>query len=255
MQIRPIKIALWDRYGGSMPSGWTRWLLEQYEFPFEVVYPPDLDNATLSEYDAIVFPSGAIPSGQGGGGRGGGDPSNIPPEYAGRVGSVSLDRTIPRLVDYVRDGGTVIAIGSSTGLAYHAGIPVANHLEGVTRDDYYVPGSVLRVDLDNDRPVTYGMPDKIDVFFNNSPVYRLTSLDPSVRAIGLFGTDKPLRSGWAWGQEKLEGGVTMIEADVGEGKMFLFGPEILQRAQPHGTFKLFFNSLFLSGVETNALVP
>ena len=197
---------------------------------------------------------GAIPSGQGGGGRGG-DTSNIPPEYAGRVGSVSLDRTIPRLVDYVRDGGTVIAIGSSTGLAYHAGLPVANHLEGLTRDEYYVPGSVLRVDLDNDRPVTYGMPDEVDVFFNNSPVYRLTSLDPSVRAIGLFGTDKPLRSGWAWGQEKLEGGVTMIEADLGEGKMFLFGPEILQRGQPHGTFKLFFNALFLAGAEGESLVP
>jgi len=257
MRIRPIKIALWDRYGGSMPSGWTRWLLEQYEFPFEVVYPPDLDNATLSEYDAIVFPSGAIPSGRGGGGRGrgGSDPSNVPPEYAGRVGSVSLDRTIPRLVDYVRDGGTVIAIGSSTGLAYHAGLPVANHLEGLTRDDYYVPGSVLRVDLDNNRPVTYGMPDEVDVFFNNSPVYRLTSPDPSVRAIGLFGTDEPLRSGWAWGQEKLEGGVAMIEADLGEGKMFLFGPEILQRGQPHGTFKLFFNALFLAGAEGETLVP
>ena len=41
--LKPVRIGLWDRYGGSMPSGWTRWLLEQFEFPFQVVYPPELD--------------------------------------------------------------------------------------------------------------------------------------------------------------------------------------------------------------------
>ena len=41
MKLKPVRIGLWDQYGGSMPSGWTRWLLEQYEFPFEVVYPAD----------------------------------------------------------------------------------------------------------------------------------------------------------------------------------------------------------------------
>jgi hypothetical protein len=168
---------------------------------------------------------------------------------------VSVDHTIPRLVEYVQNGGTLIAIGSSTNIAQHAGLPVANHLAGVSRDDYYVPGSVLRLDLDNSLPVTLGMPDQVDVFFNNSPVFRITRPDPNVRAVGVFGTDRPLRSGWAWGQEKLVGGVAMIEAQVGEGRMFLFGPEILQRGQPHGTFKLFFNSLFLAGTTSMSLVP
>ncbi|MGA1416939.1 MAG: M14 family metallopeptidase, partial [Gemmatimonadaceae bacterium] len=50
--VRPMRIALWDRYGGSMPSGWTRWLLEQYEFPFDVVYPQQLDAGNLNaKYD------------------------------------------------------------------------------------------------------------------------------------------------------------------------------------------------------------
>ncbi len=255
LRIRPIKVALWDRYGGSMPSGWTRWLFERYEFPFEVVYPPDLDNANLEEYDAIVFPTGAIPSGQGDGGFFGGAPRNVPTEFAGRVGSVSTDETIPRLVEYVRNGGTVVAIGSSTRLAEHAGLPVANHLEGVSREEYYIPGSVLRVDLDDTRPVTFGMPDEVDVFFNNSPVFRLTEPDANVRALATFTSPTPLRSGWAWGQERLEGGIAMIEAHLGSGRMFLFGPEVLQRGQPHGTFKLFFNALHLAGVEAQALVP
>ena len=64
-----------------------------------------------------------------------------------------------------------------------------------------------------------------------------------VRPIAWFDTDSPLRSGWAWGQNYLEGGVAMAEAKVGQGKLYLFGPEILFRGQPHGTFRFFFNAL------------
>src|SRR5690606_13423332 len=75
--VKAMRIALWDRYGGSMPSGWTRWLLEQYEFPFTVVFPQEFDAGNLNaKYDAIIFVDGAIPAarraGQGGGPGGGG---------------------------------------------------------------------------------------------------------------------------------------------------------------------------------------
>ena len=61
MKLKPIRIGLYDQYGGSMPSGWTRWLFEQYEFPFEVVYPATLDAGDLkSKFDVIVFTDGAI---------------------------------------------------------------------------------------------------------------------------------------------------------------------------------------------------
>ena len=61
MQLKPIRIGLYDQYGGSMTSGWTRWLFEQYEFPFEVVYPAALDAGDLkSKYETIVFTDGAI---------------------------------------------------------------------------------------------------------------------------------------------------------------------------------------------------
>jgi hypothetical protein len=89
--------------------------------------------------------------------------------------------------------------------------------------------------------------EHVDVFFNNSPVFKLADEATGVKPIAWFDTNRPLRSGWAWGQQYLASGITMAEADVGSGKLYLFGPEILNRGQPHGTFKLFFNSLYLSG--------
>jgi hypothetical protein len=70
-----------------------------------------------------------------------------------------------------------------------------------------------------------------------------------VRAIATFDTETPLRSGWAWGQKYLKGGVIAADAAVGKGRVVLYGPEILQRAQPHGTFKLLFNALFESAAQ------
>ena len=67
-----------------------------------------------------------------------------------------------------------------------------------------------------------------------------------VRAFAWFDSATPLRSGWAWGQKYLEGGVAAVEARIGKGRVVLYGPEILQRAQPHGTFKLLFNALYAS---------
>jgi hypothetical protein len=83
--------------------------------------------------------------------------------------------------------------------------------------------------------------------FDNSPVMELsgTGLVP----VAWFDGPEPLRSGWAWGQENLQGGVAMASAQVGDGHLYLFGPEITFRAQPHGTFKLFFNALALSSAE------
>jgi hypothetical protein len=62
-----------------------------------------------------------------------------------------------------------------------------------------------------------------------------------------FDSDRPLRSGWAWGQNYLEGGTTAFEATVGQGKVYAFGPEITFRAQPYGTFKFLFNGIYPPG--------
>jgi hypothetical protein len=253
-RLEPVRVALWDRYGGSMPSGWTRWLLEQFEFPFDVVYPQTLDSGDLSQYDAIVFVTGAIPpvrqNASGRGGQGGGD-DDVPAEFAHMTGSVTAEQTIPRLRSYLEAGGSIITIGSSTNLAQHLGLPISNALsrtvegeeQSLPRSEYYVPGSILRVRVNTALRAAHGMPEHVDVMFDNSPVMRIAEGADNVRPIAWFDSPSPLRSGWAWGESALEGGVAMAEADIGRGKLFLFGPEVLFRAQPHGTFRFVFNGI------------
>ena len=270
--MTPKRIALWDQYGGSMPSGHTRWLFEQYEFPFDVVYAQTLDAGNLRQkYDVIVFVTGAIPAPR----RPGDDaaapgnrfgrqpaPDEIPAQYRATLGSVTAEKTIPQLKQFLDEGGTVITIGTSTNLAYHLDLPVRDFMVERTptgqerelpREKFYVPGSLLRAALDTSSMITAGMDSVADVMFDDSPVFGLppNAAAQGVRPIAWYASDKPLRSGWAWGQTYLEGGIAAVEAKVGKGKLLLFGPEIAFRAQPHGTFKLLFNGI-LSGDGTRA---
>ena len=260
-KLRPIRIGLWDQYGGSMDSGWLRWIFEQFEFPFEVVYPPALDAGELAKrFDVLVFPDGAMPRGDAGSFRGRGlfgapSPESVPEEYRNRMGRVTVEKTVPRLKEFTESGGTIVAMGSSTRLAELFGLPVKNGLvektpEGketpLPREKFYVPGSVLRASVDNTSPMAYGMATSADVFFENSPAFRLLpdAVARGIRAVAWFPTATPLRSGWAWGQGYLEGTVAVAEAGVGRGKLYLLGPEAAFRGQPHGTFKLLFNSMY-----------
>jgi hypothetical protein len=262
LKMRTVKVGLWDRYGGSMPSGWARWVLEQFEFQYELAFPQDLNEGNLlDKYDVLVFVPGAIPladprAGQRSGRFGGGSPdlSSIPEEYRGRLGRVSVDTTVQRLSDFLRNGGTIITIGSSTAMAQHANVPVGNHLLGedgrpLSNDDYFVPGSILEVAVDNTVPVAWGLDERIQVSFSRNPVFRLEPDAQGVTPVAWFDTANPLSSGWAWGQEHLKDGVAIIDAKVGNGSLYLFGPEILRRSQPHGTYKFLFNGIYLAGTE------
>jgi len=261
LQIAPTRIGLWDEYGGSMPSGWTRWLMEQFEFSFELVYPQTLDAGNLRDrFDLLIFPTGAIPASDRSEDEwsryfgGGPDPESIPREYRDWLGDVTVQNTVPQLEEFLQAGGTVIAIGSSTVIGNHVGLPMTNHLVGgdgqrLPPSEYYVPGSVLQMRVDNTRPLAFGLDEYVDCFFNNSPVFRLLpeAQLQNVSPVAWFDSDTPLRSGWAWGQSRLMGGTLIVEAPIGEGQVFLFGPEVINRGQPHGTFKFFFNGIHLAG--------
>ncbi len=271
LKLRTPRIALVDRYGGSMPSGWTRFILEQYGFPFTVVYPQTLDAGNLNaKFDVVIFVDDmAIQGAGGGGGRGGGfgvsqtDPSSVPAEYRGWLGTLTASTTLPQVRRFLENGGTVLSIGGSTSMAYALGLPVSNHQVERTadgsgrplpREKYYIPGSILRVAVDTANPLAHGLPAQLDVFFDNSPVF---TLEPEaslkgVRPVAWFDSPAPLRSGWAWGQGYLNGGVAVAEAQVGKGRLLLFGPEIAFRAQPHGTFKFLFNGIYLGVKKTES---
>ncbi len=259
--VTPLRVGLWDRYGGSMSSGWTRWLFEQYGTPFEVVYPQRLDAGNLAkDFDVLVFVDGAIPpvrtgGPRGGGGAGGNNLAGIPEDFRHMTGNVSAETTIPALRAFVEGGGRIVAIGSSaSALADHFAVPVESHLvrkqpDGSTtplaRDQYYVPGSLLEVAVNTAHPVTAGAGTTATVMFDNSPVFRLP---PNAAALGItpiawFASATPLRSGWAYGQGYLEGGTTMLSATIGQGQVYLYGPEVLFRAQPAGTYRFVMNAL------------
>jgi hypothetical protein len=260
-KIRKARVALWDTYGGSMPSGWIRWIMEQYNYSFDIIYPKDIDTGGLrSKYDVIIFVGGAIPALEGrnnrGGGRGGANIDNIPDEFKGMTGRISAEKSIPQLKIFLEQGGNIVTIGSSTQLAYHLNLPVADAMVDIIngeekplgRDKYYTPGSILRMTVDNDQPATSGLNRETDVYFNNSPVFKMNPdavTKGMIKPLAWFSGDKVLRSGWSWGEAYLKNGVTAFEASVGNGKLYAFGPEITFRAQSHGTFKLLFNQLYV----------
>jgi hypothetical protein len=265
LRLRPVRIGLWDQYGGSMPSGHVRWLLEQFEFPFEVVYPQALDAGNLrAKFDVLLFPDGGIPERDGATGGFGGQqprPEEIPAEYRERLGRVTIKTTVPQLKRFAEEGGTLVAFGGSAVLGHHLGLPIDDHLvealpdgtkQPLPRTKYYIPGSILRVAVDNTNPLAYGMDKEVDVFFDNSPVMEIRpeALLRGVKPVAWFASKAPLRSGWAWGQHYLENGAAAVEAALGKGKVLLFGPEITFRAQPHGTFKFLFNSIFYAGAQS-----
>ena len=262
LPISLSRIALFDQYGGSMPSGWVRWLLEQNNFSFTVIYPKDIDSVDLrSKYDVILFMGGGIPTLNTTAAelaRRSRDPKagEVAEEYRPWLGSITAETSVPALQKFMQQGGNVLTVGSSTALAYHLKLPVHNALvemngKGEERplpgDKYYIPGSILRVTIDTTQAANWGMNSVADMVFSSSPVFKV---DPDaslkgVTSLAWVSESKPLRSGWAWGISYLQGGVVAFEAKIGKGKFFAFGPEIIFRAQSHSTFKLFFNELYL----------
>jgi Zinc carboxypeptidase len=255
IRVKPVRIGLWDVYGGSMPSGWTRWLLEQFEFPFEVVFVKTLDAGNLaSKYDVLIFVDGAIPARDGSPNQP--PPASIPAELRDTLGAVSLTKTVPELRRFTEAGGVLVAIGSSTSIARHFGLPVRSALTEhgssggelpLPSEKFYVPGAILEARVDNTHPLAYGLDTTVNVFFDESQAFRLMpeAGPKGLKAVAWFDSPTPLRSGWAWGQQYLDQAVEVVDAPLGKGRVVLFGPEVAWRAQPHGTFKFLFNAIFL----------
>jgi len=263
--LKPSRIALWDVYGGSMPSGWTRWIFEQYHFPFTVVFAKEIDGGNLkSKYDVILFIGGAIPAfrAEAGsnamGGYEGREPNEkeIPEMYHAQLGRITAAKSIPALKEFTEAGGTIITIGSSANLAYHFKLPVRNALvemvngkeRALPGEKFYIPGSVMQVAVNNDHKANWGMKPNADVYFSASPVFNLlpnATATGEVTPLAWYATDKTLRSGWAYGQSYLQQTVAAFEAKVGKGKLMVYGPEITFRGQTHSTYKMLFNQLYL----------
>ncbi|MEO6819156.1 MAG: M14 metallopeptidase family protein [Ginsengibacter sp.] len=261
ISISPARIALLDRYGGSMPSGWVRWMLEQFNFKYDLVYPKDIDKGNLiAKYDVILLIDDGVPP-QAGAAKETNffsepetkEDKDIPEKFRYMMGQITVQKSIPQLKEFLEKGGNIVTVGNNTRLAYHLDLPVNNALVEINGNGeekplpdgkYFVPTSILEVNINTSNPANWGMPAKADVVFNNSPVFNIEPLAKNIQVLASFGNKNALRSGWGWGQSYLRNGVSAFVAEVGKGKFYAFGPEITNRAQSHGTFKMLFNELY-----------
>ncbi|HKC81225.1 MAG TPA: M14 family zinc carboxypeptidase [Gemmatimonadaceae bacterium] len=250
-RVRPARIALWDQYGGAITSGWARFVLEQFEFPYEIVFPPTLDAGNLiGKFDVLILPDGASFARPNARATPRVTPEDVPAEYRDRVGGMTVAKTIPQLLEFLNAGGTILAIGSATDIGIQLQLPIANALTDSTgralpRNRFYVPGSILSMRVDTTAALAQGLRPVTDFYYDNAPAFKLLpAAEPrGVKRIAWIDDAAPLRSGWAWGQKYLNGVTEVLQAPVGKGMLVLYGPDPYFRSQPHGTFKILFNGL------------
>ncbi len=259
-KITSLRVGLWDRYGGSMSSGWLRWILEKHHFDFQLIYAKEINEGNLNnKYDAIVFVEGAIPSvtAEAPNPYEEKEPSltDIPTEFHHMVGKITAEKSIPAIKSFIEKGGSVITIGSSANLAYQLKLPVKNALTEMVAgkekvlpgEKFYIPGSIIQMTVATNNEANWGMKEKTDVYFNMSPVFKLQAdaiASGQITPLGWYASASTLRSGWAFGQAYLQDGVAAFKANMGNGKLYVFGPEITFRAQTHSAYKMLFNQLY-----------
>ncbi len=244
LRIRAPRTALYQSWGGNMDEGWTRWLLEQNEFPYETIHPEDIRKGDPSEkFDVIIFPDmreEQIIRGLTG--------ETTPPEYRGGIDKSGVEA----LRKFIRGGGTVLTIGrSATLLMDEFAAPFRDGLRGVGREEFLCPGSIVRVLVDNSHPIAYGMPAQANAVFSNSlvlePVPSFSTMSSSI--VVRYPTGNILQSGWLHGESHLYNKVGVAEVKLGKGRMVLIPIKVQHRAQPYGTFKLLFNAILTSAAE------
>lgn len=242
-KLAPARIALYRPWLPNMDEGWTRWLLEQYEFPYTPVRDADIKAGNLHErFDAILFADQSKASL-----LKGVTTEWTRPEYRGALGAEG----VAALKQFVRAGGTLVTLGTASLLPIEEfPLPLKNALKDLRPAQFSCPGSILRIFVDNTSPVAYGMPEESAAVFYNNVAFDLTAPlgDTAVRAIAKYPAAGVLKSGWIAGEEYLHDRIAAAECLYGTGRVILLGFGAQNRAQPHATFKLLFNALQYAGV-------
>ena len=244
--LKRMRVGMYHRYrGGNMDEGWTRFLLEQFAFPYKSVKDAEIQSGGLNaNFDVIILPhdTTAMITGEEEPPRPGRPPTVYPPEYMSGIGE---DGTAA-LKDFVENGGTLIALGGATNFAIDKfELNVRNVVDGFDHKAFYSPGSTLKVTIDNSHPLAYGMPSKgLALFWENS-AFEITPSRGNDRyeTIVRYIDRDILQSGWLIGEKHLANKAAMVSAKLGDGSVVLIGFRTQHRAQTHGTFKLLFNAL------------
>jgi hypothetical protein len=266
------RIALVETNFHDMDAGWTRYVLDTYHIPYKVVKPGDFSKTAFADdFDAVIFPSSSksiLMSGKYGSG------SNYyvtsyPPEYTKGIGKEGMKK----LMTFIDQGGLVISWGGSTKLfegtltissekdknkdknkdekveeeIEEFQLPFTEVSEQMKKAGFSCPGSLVKINLKKDHPLTHGMPSSVGVFYRGQPAFRtsLPNFDMDRRVIGIT-PEKDIRiSGYVAKEELLGNKPLMIWMKKGKGQFVLFGFNPNFRASTHSTYKLLFNSILL----------
>ncbi|UCG70248.1 MAG: hypothetical protein JSV09_04325, partial [Thermoplasmata archaeon] len=235
-ELKKVRQGLYKSWTASMDEGWTRWVLEQYEFPYQSVYNKDIRRGNLKQdFDVIIFPDlreevimNGIPE------------ERIPPEYSGGIGEVG-ERNIK---EFIQEGGAIITLNSAAEFALKRFyLTIENRVKDVDRKDFFVPGSILKALNDTSHPIAYGFERDGALFFRRSPVFEVNEGKSVVK----YPVHNPLLSGWVTGEKHLYDKSAIVDVPFGKGKIILIGFPVLYRGQAHATFKYLFNSIYYVG--------
>ncbi len=123
------------------------------------------------------------------------------------------------------------------------GGPIENALDTIDRRQYYIPGSILQVEVDPANPIAYGSTPTVPIFYENGPIFHVNADGQSIAS---FKSDTPLLSGWILGGNFLRGTSVIAQQNVGKGHLILFGFRPQYRAISEVTYKFLFNALLYS---------
>lgn len=246
-RLNPTRVGMYKPWTSSMHEGWSRWLLEQYEFPFTNIYNEEFRVGNLRDrYDVIYIPdlyADGIIEGR--------EEGTVPPKFAEGIGAEG----VTQLKKFVEAGGVLITMDSSSDLVIgEFGLPVANVLKDVDRKDFYCPGSILAMQYDNTHPVAYGMGREDVAFFARSPAFKIIpNFSVEAKAVAKYPKKQILKSGYLLGEGKIANRAAIVDIPMKQGHVILLGFRAINRTQAHATFKVFFNAIHFGGARKTTL--
>ena len=241
-EVRPPRVAIYRSWRAPMPEGWTRWVLDHYGIAWENVWDADVRAGDLSRFDVVVLPA------QGEAAIAEGHPAGSMPEpYTGGLGEEGAEA----LRAFVQDGGWLVAFDASVDYAISTfELPLRNLVRGVAPTDFFLPGSIIRLEVDATHPLGYGMDSEAVTLFARSQVLEPTGPAPGISTPLCYPRTDYLLSGWTLGGDRyLAGRAAAADVEVGRGRVILFAFTPHFRGQPRNTFKLLFNALWGSATE------
>ncbi len=228
------RVALYKSWQEPMTAGWQRWVFDQHAMPYDTLHDADIRAGALASYDVLIFQS-QEPSSI----RDGFGPGEVPAPYVGGLAGQGSDEVRA----FVRNGGRVVAVeGATEYVAELFGLALRDATSRLSGSEFYIPGSLLRLELEVGSELTEGMRSEVAAWFwEGSRAFEVS--DPRVRVAARYGSGDPLLSGWAIGGQHLEGEPAILEADLGPGSVVLFGFQPNYRGQSMATWPLLFNAI------------